>query len=229
MLLQATNIVKSYTKTKTVTPVLKGISLEVSDGEFLAVTGRSGAGKSTLLHILGSIDKPDSGSVSFTLEGKKLTISEMSPRELAKFRNRNIGFVFQFHHLLPEFTALENIMLPAMIAGDSYSVAEKKSKSLLKVVGLDIREAHRPTELSGGEQQRVAIARAIINNPKVVFADEPTGNLDLESTKNILQLIRHLQQESGSTFIIATHSDEVAACATRVINISDGTVGSKTK
>lgn len=226
MPIEAVNIVKSYSKSKTsaATPVLKGVNLYAADGEFLAVTGRSGAGKSTLLHILGGIDEADSGSVIITLDGKKYETAAMAGKKLAAFRNKYIGFVFQFHHLLPEFTALENIILPAMIAGDSYSAAAKKAKDLLKVVELDIRESHRPTELSGGEQQRVAIARAIINKPRIVFADEPTGNLDSESTQNILRLVRRLQNESGSTFIIATHSEEVAACASRIVNISDGKI-----
>lgn len=224
MILEATNIVKTYTKLQAKTPVLKNVNLSVFPGELLVIVGRSGAGKSTLLHILGSIDKPDSGTIRLNIDGKEYAYPEMNNAQTATFRNRNIGFVFQFHHLLPEFTALENIMLPAMVAGDTYKVAAEKAKQLLKIVDLDIRETHKPNELSGGEQQRVAIARALINKPKIVFADEPTGNLDRANSLNVLDIIARLKQETEITFVVATHSDDVAARATRVVTVKDGMI-----
>ena len=224
MQLSAKNIIKSYTKLQKTTPVLKGVSLEVSGGDFITIVGPSGAGKSTLLHILGSIDSPDSGEVLLNIEGNQFDYSKMNAGEISKFRNKYLGFIFQFHHLLPEFSAIENIMLPAMIAGDSYKKAKEKAKSLLKIIDLDIRESHKPMELSGGEQQRIAIARSLINEPKIVMADEPTGNLDRTNSLNVLDIISNLRKQLGITFIIATHSDEVAARSERIIRMRDGLI-----
>ncbi len=224
MILKADNIVKSYTKLQRVTPVLKNVSLTIEEGEFVAVVGPSGAGKSTLLHIIGGIDHPDSGKSYIYLDNKEFEYSKLSGSKLSKIRNKYLGFIFQFHHLLPEFSAIENIMLPAMIGGLSYNKSKDKAKSLLKIVGLDIRESHKPTELSGGEQQRVAIARALINEPKIVFADEPTGNLDRDNSTNILNLIQSLQKQLNITFIIATHSDDVAKSSHRIISMKDGII-----
>lgn len=223
-ILKAENIVKSYTKLQKVTPVLKNVSLSINEGEFISIVGPSGAGKSTLLHIIGGIDKPDSGKSVIYLDNKEIEYSKVSSDKLAKIRNKYLGFVFQFHHLLPEFSAVENIMLPAMIWGLSYSKSKEKAKTLLKIVSLDIRETHRPSELSGGEQQRVAIARALINEPKIVFADEPTGNLDRDNSINILNLIQDLQKTLNITFIIATHSDDVAAGSHRIVKMRDGII-----
>ena len=239
MYLLAKNIVKAYTKQHKVTPVLKGVSLAVSEGDFVSIIGPSGAGKSTLLHILGGIDAPDSGEVIIEHNAINKTNSinatgnnskyyydynAMNPTELANFRNQFIGFIFQFHHLLPEFSAIENIMLPALIAGDSYKIAKDKALRLLNLIKLDLRESHKPSELSGGEQQRVAIARALINNPKIVLADEPTGNLDRSNSQNILDILDTLQRELNITFIVATHSDEVAARSKRIVKMKDGLI-----
>lgn len=222
MQIRAKDIVKSYTKQQRVTPVLKGVSLSVDEGEFISIIGPSGAGKSTLLHILGGLDSPDSGSLIIEHEGVYYDFSSMSANELAAFRNKNIGFIFQFHHLLPEFSAIENIMLPALIAGESYKNAKNKAIDLLKMLNLDLRETHKPMELSGGEQQRIAIARALINSPMLILADEPTGNLDHANSLNILDILDSLKQKTNSTFIIATHSDAVASRSQRIITIVDG-------
>lgn len=222
MKIRAKDIVKSYTKQQRVTPVLKGVSLSVDEGEFISIIGPSGAGKSTLLHILGGLDSPDSGSLIIEHEGVYYDFSSMSANELAAFRNKHIGFIFQFHHLLPEFSAIENIMLPALIAGESYKNAKIKAIDLLKMLNLDLRETHKPMELSGGEQQRIAIARALINSPMLILADEPTGNLDHANSLNILDILDSLKQKTNSTFIIATHSDAVASRSQRVITIVDG-------
>lgn len=222
MQIRAKDIVKSYTKQQRVTPVLKGVSLSVDEGEFISIIGPSGAGKSTLLHILGGLDSPDSGSLIIEHEGVYYDFSSMSANELAAFRNKHIGFIFQFHHLLPEFSAIENIMLPALIAGESYKNAKNKAIDLLKMLNLDLRETHKPMELSGGEQQRIAIARALINSPMLILADEPTGNLDHANSLNILDILDSLKQKTNSTFIIATHSDAVASRSQRIITIVDG-------
>lgn len=222
MQIRAKDIVKSYTKQQRVTPVLKGVSLSVDEGEFISIIGPSGAGKSTLLHILGGLDSPDSGSLIIEHEDVYYDFANMSANELAAFRNKNIGFIFQFHHLLPEFSAIENIMLPALIAGESYKNAKSRAIDLLKMLNLDLREMHKPMELSGGEQQRIAIARALINSPMLILADEPTGNLDHANSLNILDILDSLKQKTNSTFIIATHSDAVASRSQRVITIIDG-------
>ncbi len=210
------NIEKSYGALK----VLKGINLEVKKSEILAIVGASGAGKSTLLHIIGTIDKPDKGTVYYNNEN----ISKLSDKNLSKFRNTKIGFVFQFHHLLPEFTAIENIMLPAFIAKKSKNETLNRAKELLSILGIDERINHKPNELSGGEQQRVAVARALINNPDVILADEPSGNLDSFNANELHNLFFELRQKFYQTFIIVTHNNELATKADRMINMKDGLI-----
>ena len=200
--------------------VLKGIDVEIEEGEIVAIVGASGAGKSTLLHILGALDRPTEGNVYF--DG--VDIFKMTDDELARFRNSDIGFVFQFHHLLPEFTALENVAIPAMIAGKSFDEVKDRAMELLKRVGLEERANHRPGELSGGEQQRVAIARALMNSPKIIFADEPSGNLDSVNTEILYELICELNETLGQTFVIATHNEYLARHAKRVLKIADGKI-----
>ena len=213
-MIKASGIFKSYTNLE----VLKGLDLEVSKGEIVSIMGASGSGKSTLLHILGTIDKPDSGIIE--LNG--VIPFKKREKELAQFRNLNIGFVFQFHHLLPEFTALENICIPAMIASKDQSETKKKALELMKVLGVDGRSTHKPSELSGGEQQRVAVARALINDPLVVLADEPTGNLDTANSKDMHELFGELRNKFGQTFVIATHNEELALSADRQLLMKDG-------
>ena len=213
-MLKATDIQKSFGKLE----VLKGIDFEVEKGEIVSIVGASGAGKSTLLQILGTIEKADRGIVE--IDGVRAT--ELNDKALSDFRNRKIGFVFQFHHLLPEFTALENICIPAFIKGISKKEAETQAYQLLDFMGLTERATHKPSELSGGEQQRVAIARALINNPAVVFADEPSGNLDSQASQALHQLFLKLREELGHTFIIVTHNKELANMADRKMKIKDG-------
>lgn len=215
-MLKAENITKSFGSIE----VLKGISLEVSKGEIISIVGASGAGKSTLLQILGTIENPDNGTIS--LNGKSLI--GLKDKVLSSTRNSMIGFVFQFHHLLPEFTALENICIPAFIAGKSKSVAEKDAKKLLELMQLSHRAEHKPNEMSGGEQQRVAIARALINNPAVILADEPSGNLDSETSNSLHKLIFNLRKELDQTFVIVTHNKELADMADRKLEIIDGRI-----
>ena len=198
--------------------VLKGIDLKVREGEILAIVGASGAGKSTLLHILGALDRPTTGEVRF--EGKN--IFAMNEKELARFRNQNIGFVFQFHHLLPEFTALENVAIPAMIEGKKLEIAKEQATVLLKEVGLGDRLDHKPSELSGGEQQRVAVARALMNQPKVILADEPTGNLDTANGQMLHDLLWNLSKSRRQALVIVTHNTLLASRADRVVQIADG-------
>jgi len=198
--------------------VLQGISLEIYSGEFVSVVGASGAGKSTLLHILGGLDRPSQGKVFW---GDK-DIFALDGDELPRLRAKEVGFVFQFHHLLPEFTALENVALPAMIAGESLSAAHSHSKELLIKVDLGGRAEHKPSELSGGEQQRVAVARALINNPAVVLADEPSGNLDSASARELHDLLFQLNRNYGQTFIIVTHNEKLSERSHRIFRISDG-------
>ncbi len=223
-IIKANSIIKSYTKKQRTTPVLKGVSIDIHSGGLVSIMGPSGAGKSTLLHILGGLDSPDSGEIILNIAAKEINLSNISNSKLAKLRNEHIGFIFQFHHLLPEFSALENIMLPALIKGTAYNNAKADAEKLLDYVGLSIRDTHKQNELSGGEQQRVAIARALINKPSIIFADEPTGNLDKLNSNNIIELIKQLNQELGITFLIATHSNEVAAASNRIINIKDGLI-----
>lgn len=219
-MLRATNIQKSYGTLQ----VLKGVSLEVAKGEIISLTGASGAGKSTLLHILGTLDKPDSGEVLLN----EMNVFKQSEKALASFRNLSLGFVFQFHHLLPEFTALENVCIPAFIAGKSKAGAEQRAKELLSLLKVDHRIYHKPSELSGGEQQRVAVARALVNNPSVILADEPSGNLDTANAQSLHQLFFDLRQSLNQTFIIVTHNEELAQMADRTIFLKDGQIESIT-
>jgi lipoprotein-releasing system ATP-binding protein len=200
--------------------VLKGVDLLVQQGEIVTITGPSGAGKSTLLHILGTLDKADEGVV----EVSGIDITRMNDRKLSAFRNKHIGFVFQFHHLLPEFTALENVCMPAFIAGEKPSAAVLKAKALLGRLSLSDRIYHKPSELSGGEQQRVAVARALINDPDVVLADEPSGNLDSQAARQLHRLFFELRDTLQQTFVIVTHNPELAGEADRVIHLVDGSV-----
>ena len=199
-------------------PILKGISFQVKKGEIISIVGSSGAGKTTLLQILGTLDKPSSGS--FSIDG--VDPFQLSQKELARFRNKHIGFVFQFHQLLPEFNALENIMIPAMIGGDSKKTAQQKAFELLEQVGLSARAKHRPNELSGGEQQRIAVCRALVNQPKIVFADEPSGNLDSKNADELHDLFFSLREKLNQTFIIVTHNPVLAQRADRTITLQDG-------
>lgn len=220
-ILQGHNIKKRYAMAKRNTlDVLKGISVDIKTGETIAVTGPSGAGKSTLLHILGGLDRPDEGEVYYGGEN----IFSFSDERLARFRNREIGFVFQFHHLLPEFTALENVLIPGLINKQSFKKSEQKARELLEMVGLSERESHFPSELSGGEQQRVAVARALLNDPKILFADEPSGNLDQTMGEQLHNLLWKLNQDIGITLFIVTHNLDLAAKADRTIRLIDGKI-----
>ncbi len=200
--------------------MLKGITINVAKGEVVSIVGASGAGKTTLLQILGTLDTPSSGKLVISDQ----TVSNLSRTELANFRNKNIGFVFQFHQLLPEFTALENVMMPAWIAGIKDDEAERRGKEILSELGLTDRESHLPSELSGGEQQRVAVARALINKPDVLFADEPSGNLDSENAKLLHDLFFELRDKLGLTIIIVTHNEDLAARANRTLRMADGLI-----
>ena len=213
-MIKASNISKSYGKLQ----VLKKVSLEIKPAEIVSIVGASGAGKSTLLHILGTLDRADEGK----LEINGVDISSLADKKLSAFRNKNIGFVFQFHHLLPEFTALENICIPAYIAGKSKAEAETKAMQLLETLGLKERAHHKPAEISGGEQQRVSVARALINSPAVIFADEPSGNLDSANANDLHALFFRLRDELGQTFVIVTHNEELANMADRKLTMKDG-------
>ncbi len=217
-MIQIDGIKKSYGKLE----VLKGINLTISKSEVISITGASGAGKSTLLHLIGTLDKPDSGSIKYD----SIDIFAMIDKKLSQFRNKHIGFVFQFHHLLPEFTAIENISMPAYIAGVSKKEAETKALELLKIFGLEERAEHKPSELSGGEQQRIAVARALINNPTVILADEPSGNLDSKNAKELHELFFSLRDKLNLTFIIVTHNPDLAQMADRCIILKDGAISS---
>ena len=210
------NITKSYGSLQ----VLKGIDLEVAKEEIVCLMGASGAGKSTLLHIMGTLDKPDTGSVVIN----NTNIFDLNDTKISSFRNQYIGFVFQFHHLLPEFTAVENIALPAFIKGIGKKEALKEAEKLLEIFGLSDRTQHKPSELSGGEQQRVAIARALINHPKVVFADEPSGNLDSENALELHKLFVELRDLLHQTFVIVTHNQSLASMADRILQMKDGMI-----
>jgi lipoprotein-releasing system ATP-binding protein len=224
LILKAENIQKSFQTTKKVSlNVLKGISLEIQKEKITIIVGSSGAGKSTLLHLLGGLDRPDSGEVIYDDKN----IFNYSDDKLANFRNKNVGFVFQFHHLLPEFNALENVMIPQLIEGKSLQTAKVRSEELLKTVGLTERLDHKPAELSGGEQQRVAVARALANNPKIIFADEPTGNLDSVNSEEIHKLILNLKLNLGVTFVIVTHNQNLVNLADQIYEIKDGKIAIK--
>ena len=215
-MLIARNIYKNYGAL----PVLKGVDIEILKGEIVSIAGSSGAGKSTLLHILGTLDTADKGEI--LLENEK--IDKLKGKKLASFRNTHIGFVFQFHHLLPEFTALENVCIPGWIAGRKRKEVMEKAESLLDVLGLKNRGEHKPNELSGGEQQRVAVARALINNPSIVMADEPTGNLDSANAKELHNLFIDLRNRLQQTFLIVTHNEELAQLSDRILHMKDGKI-----
>jgi lipoprotein-releasing system ATP-binding protein len=218
-MIQAKDIHKYYDQLQ----VLKGVDLHIEKGEIVSVVGASGAGKTTLLQILGTLDKPSATLIS-SLHINGEDILKMNDKTLSKFRNEHLGFIFQFHQLLPEFTALENICIPAFIAGKEKSATEMEAKRLLEYLGLSHRFNHKPNELSGGEQQRVAVARALINKPAVVFADEPSGNLDTHSAENLHQLFFQLRDEFGQTFVIVTHNEELANKADRKLVMVDGLI-----
>ena len=200
--------------------VLRGVSLQIKQGEIASIVGPSGSGKSTLLHILGTLDRPNSGNI--TIHQQRL--SDMGARELAAFRNRNIGFVFQFHHLLPEFTALENVSIPGWIAGRGKKEVAERAASLLKLLGLADRMENKPQQLSGGEQQRVAVARALVNQPKIIFADEPSGNLDSGNARELHDLFFDLRKQFNQTFLIVTHNEELAQMSDRILHMKDGKI-----
>jgi len=221
-IIKAENLVKVYKTESEEVLALKGVSLSLEEGEFSLLMGASGSGKSTLLHLLGGLDKPTSGRVLY--RGKD--ISSFSSKELALFRNRKIGFVFQFHYLINELTLIENVMAPALIGGVPFSESRKRAEELLKRVGLGHRLSHKPFEVSGGEKQRAAVARALVNFPEVVLADEPTGNLDSQNTHSVISLMKELNQELGTTFLIATHNRELETYAQRIYFIRDGVIES---
>ena len=218
--LSARGLSKTYAMGKRTLEVLRGVDLTVARGEFLALRGASGAGKSTLLHLIGGLDSPNAGEIFFN----DRNLAKFSEGELTQFRNRRVGFVFQAYHLLPELTALENVCLPARVARISSAQTERRGRELLARVGLAERTEHKPSELSGGEQQRVAIARALINEPELLLADEPTGNLDSQTGGEIIELLKSLRVEKQMTLIIATHDAKVAAHAQRVIELADGRI-----
>ena len=215
-MIRAENIHKSYGSLQ----VLKGIDLTIQKGEIVSIVGASGAGKSTLLHIIGTLDRADEGKILYNDD----EISKLPERKLSDFRNRHIGFVFQFHHLLPEFTALENICIPGYIARRNRKEVESRAHKLLKILQLTDRPDHKPSQLSGGEKQRVAVARALINNPAIILADEPSGNLDSQNQEELYRLFFNLREEFGQTFIIVTHDEHFAGMSDRMIHIKDGVV-----
>ena len=214
MILKASGIVKSFGEL----PILRGVDVMVDNAEIVSIVGSSGAGKTTLLQILGTLDNPDNG----ILEIDGINPFQLSAKKLAHFRNQNLGFIFQFHQLLPEFSAIENIYLPAMIGGKSKAESDKLALELMLRLGIDTRKDHKPSELSGGEQQRVAVCRALINKPKVIFADEPSGNLDTKNAKELHELFFELRDEFKQTFVIVTHNEDLAKMADRTLSMQDG-------
>ena len=212
--------IKGITKSFGSLQVLKGIDLHIDKGEIVSIVGPSGAGKTTLLQIIGTLDRPDGGTVS--IDG--IDITQLSAKKLSDFRNQHLGFVFQFHQLLPEFTALENIMIPAFIAGKSRSQAKQRAEELLAFMGLTERANHKPAQLSGGEKQRVAVARALVNNPEVILADEPSGSLDTKNKEELHQLFFDLRDKFGQTFVIVTHDEGLASITDRTIHLRDGQI-----
>ncbi|MDG1428619.1 MAG: ABC transporter ATP-binding protein [Crocinitomicaceae bacterium] len=215
-MLSAKGIIKSFESLE----ILKGIDLQITEGEIVSIVGSSGAGKTTLLQILGTLDSPDAGSL--TLDG--INPFELSAKQLSAYRNQQVGFIFQFHQLLPEFTALENIILPALIQGRAMKESKSEAMQLLEMLGLKDRATHRPSELSGGEQQRIAVARSLINRPKVIFADEPSGNLDSKNSKELHQLFFDLRDQFKQTFIIVTHNEDLANMTDRKLQMADGLI-----
>ncbi len=216
MMIELRGITKSFGSLQ----VLKGIDLDIGRKEIVSIVGPSGAGKTTLLQIMGTLDKPDAGTIRID----DVEVSRLREKELARFRNLHLGFVFQFHQLLPEFTALENIMIPAYIAGTGHKQAEARARELLEFMGLSDRATHKPNELSGGEKQRVAVARALVNNPAVVLADEPSGSLDTQNKAELHQLFFHLRDTFGQTFVIVTHDEDLARLTDRTVHMTDGQV-----
>jgi len=224
LILRTEEVIKSYQNTKNVRlEVLRSVNIEIESNKISVIVGASGAGKSTLLHIMGGLDRPDSGTVYFNEQ----SLFELSDEKLARFRNKNIGFVFQFHHLLPEFTALENVCIPQMITGLSLTEASKHSEELLEAVGMRDRLNHKPAELSGGEQQRVAVARALANDPDVILADEPTGNLDSENSEAVHKILIDLRDQMGKTFVIVTHNPGLVSLADKLYEMKDGKIMSR--
>lgn len=215
-LIQLKGITKSFDEIR----VLKGIDLTIEQGEIVSITGPSGAGKSTLLHIMGGLDKPDKGEVFYN----GTDIAKYNEKERAAFRNKNIGFVFQFHELMPEFTALENIMMPALIAGSSKAESEKRAMEILRVLNLQNKAGNKPAEMSGGENQRIAVARALMNSPQIILADEPSGSLDSRNREELHNLFFKLRQDLGQTFVIITHDESLASKADRIIRLRDGQI-----
>jgi lipoprotein-releasing system ATP-binding protein len=215
-MLTGKNIYKRYDSLE----VLKGVDLEIAKGEVVAIVGPSGCGKSTLLHILGTLDRPDKGEIVIN----NISLGSLSGNKLAAFRNKHIGFVFQFHHLLPEFSALENVCIPGWLAGRGKNEVKTRADGLLKMLGLSARNENKPNQLSGGEQQRVAVARALINNPDIVFADEPTGNLDSANAQELHQLFFDLRKQFNQTFLIVTHNEELSQLSDRVLHMKDGVI-----
>jgi lipoprotein-releasing system ATP-binding protein len=215
-MLTARNIHKSFTSLQ----VLKGVDIDIAAGEIASIVGPSGSGKSTLLHILGTLDTPDSGSITIN----DTLLQSLNSRQLAAFRNKNIGFIFQFHHLLPEFSALENVCIPGWIAGTHKTQVATRAAELLDLLGLKDRKENKPQQLSGGEQQRVAVARALINQPKIIFADEPTGNLDSANARELHQLFFNLRKQFNQTFLIVTHNEELAGMSDRTLHMKDGKI-----
>ena len=216
LMIEAKNIFKNYGDI----PVLKGVNIQIQTGEIISIVGKSGAGKSTLLHILGTLDNADNGTIIFD----DVDINKLNKKQLADFRNQNIGFIFQFHHLLPEFTAIENVCLPGYIKKEKDKLVLDKANELLEYLGLSDRKKHKPDELSGGEQQRVAVARALINNPSIIFADEPSGNLDTQTSIELHQLFFQLRKDFNQTFVIVTHNEELANISDRRLVMADGNI-----